>query len=374
MMLRISCAIVFATSMLTSCPYASAEVANLQCTQTGPSEYRLSYSFSGDTHEVEIFATTDATGAKGLQRILKTKETTVVVHAGVAGQREFFFLRPDHGERCEVSIRHLALEGTPNFRDLGGYETTDGHFVRWGMIYRSSVLSELSPADMNYLKQTGIRMVVDFRSQRENAIAPEVWIPGVEVDRINLAIGGNGNGGGNTNTRSDSNGGSSVQSLAAANPSAEQMGERQTEMYRRLVVSGAPQFAKLFEELLQSDHLPAVYHCTGGRDRTGMFSALLLLTLGVPEKTVLDDYALTTDYLLNSSAVKVISETGGLGDELTKLTPEQLDMVIRTKPEYMAGALRTIDEKYGSFDNYRRQELHVSDKDMQELRDRLLTK
>src|SRR5271154_6119605 len=81
-----------------------ADVTNLKCMQSAGGEYTLSFSLTGDSREVQIFASTDPAGAKDLQPILKTHSTNVTVHAGKPGERMYFFLKPDHGEQREVSI------------------------------------------------------------------------------------------------------------------------------------------------------------------------------------------------------------------------------------------------------------------------------
>ena len=360
MLTRLALALAIATSA-----FAHADITHLSCTQTGPAEYKLSFAFTGDTHSVQIFAGVDPQRASAAQQVVAAAKGDVTVHAGEPGQRMFFFLKPDSGEEREVSIRHLPLQGTSNFRDLGGYRTTDGRFVRWGLLYRSGVLSYLTPADMKYLSQTGIRVVCDFRTKQENEAAPEIWIPGVEVDHLNLAISGNSKNDGNL----------SMHSVAASNPTPAQLREWLIKTYSNFAFSAAPQYAKLFAAL-QGDHLPLLYHCTAGKDRTGVFSALLLLTLGVPERTVLDDYALTNKYLLDngqSDAVKKMAAASGADNSLARFTPEQRNVLLAADPAYLESTLRAIDAKFGSFDNYRRQELHVSDEDAQKLRARLLT-
>jgi hypothetical protein len=68
----------------------------------------------------------------------------------------------------------LELEGTPNFRDLGGYQTKDGRFIRWGLIYRSGMLTYLTPADYSYLAHLGIRVICDFRTAGEQSCGRDV--------------------------------------------------------------------------------------------------------------------------------------------------------------------------------------------------------
>lgn len=344
---------------------AHADITHLNCIQTGADEYKLSYTLTGDTHAVSIFASTDAQHAAS-PALLKTGESTITVHAGKPGERVFFFLKADSGEQREVSIRRLPLEGTPNFRDLGGYETTDGRFVRWGMLYRSGVLTYLTPADYSYLAHIGIHAICDFRTADEDAVAPETWIPNAEVEHISLPIG---------TDKKNQNTNSSIDKLLATNPTPDQLRGWMTKIYANFAFSAAPQYGQLFAKL-KDGSTPLLYHCTGGKDRTGVFSALLLLTLGVPEQTVLHDYALTNLYLGEASptALKQMkAASGGGASFMAKLNPEQQKVLMAADPEYLRTMLRAIDTKYGSFDNYRRTALHVSDADAQLLRNRLLT-
>lgn len=342
-----------------------ADITHLDCTQIGADKYKLSYTLIGDTHAVTIFASTDAQHPAG-PALLTTGESTVTVQAGKPGERIFFFLKADSGEQREVSIRHLPLEGTPNFRDLGGYETTDGRFVRWGMLYRSGVLTYLTQADYNYLNHIGIHAICDFRTPSENAAAPETWIPNAPVKHISLPIG---------TDQKNQDATESMQKLLATNPTPDQLRDWMVKIYANFAFSAAPQYAQLFAKL-KGDSLPLLYHCTGGKDRTGVFSAFVLLTLGVPEQTVLNDYALTNRYLgeAGPAALKKMTAASGSGANfMAKLTPEQQKAMMSADPEYLRTTLRSIDTKYGSFDNYRRTELHVSDADTQALRNCLLT-
>lgn len=351
--------------LLSISPFAVAEVTDLQCDQTGPAEYKLSYNFTEDTHKVRIFASTDAAGKNGLDEITSTVDTSVSVRAGAPGQRMYFFLQPDHGHPREVSIRHLPLEGTPNFRDIGGYETTDGRFVRWGLLYRSGVLTQLTQQDFDYLTPLGIRVVCDFRTEQENATSPEIWIPNLAVEHVSLPIGSSAN-------KKDAM--AAWTDFLKTNPSPEQMKAHMTAAYGEFAFTNAPEYAKVFAQLKQ-EHLPLLYHCTAGKDRTGVFSALLLLTLGVPEKTVLEDYALTDKYLLHAMSDEATRKmlASASNSTLTQLSPEQRRVMMAADPEYLRSTLRRINEKYGSFDRYRREALGVSDDDVQMLRARLLT-
>jgi protein-tyrosine phosphatase len=162
-----------------------------------------------------------------------------------------------------------------------------------------------------------------------------------------------------------------IQNLMASNPTPEQLRTRMITTYGEFAFSSVNQYAAVFQQL-KSDHLPLLYHCTAGKDRTGVFSALLLLTLGVPEKTVLEDYALTNRYMQEASQSGAMQKMmKASGNTMNGFSKEQLAVMMAADPAYLESTLRQIDAKYGSFDEYRRKELKVSDADVQTLRARL---
>ncbi len=91
--------------------------------------------------------------------------------------RHYFLLQPESGKPIVLAERKVALEGTPNFRDLGGYRTTAGRHLRWGRIYRSGKLTSLTEADVHYFKRLGVSLVCDFRLDFERLSEPS-WLAG----------------------------------------------------------------------------------------------------------------------------------------------------------------------------------------------------
>jgi protein-tyrosine phosphatase len=343
------------------CSLAYAEVTDISCVRNATTEYTLSYHFTDGTSDVRIFASTDPTGRGPMRLIANTSNPSITIHAGKPGERIYFFLEPDHGQRREVSIRRLPLEGTPNFRDLGGYETTDGRFVRWGMLYRSGVLTGLTPSDLSYLSQLGIKIVCDFRTAQENALAPEKWIDDPAVQHVAVPIG-------TTPAKGHSD---AAEALLSGQPTVAELRGRLDQTYQHMVIDSAPQYATVFRQL-REDRLPLLYHCTAGKDRTGVFSALVLLALGVPRETVFADYALTNKYLTPDAQKQMARASAP--SAMAQLSPEQARVLMAADPEYLQSALAAIDQKYGSFDNYRRRALGLSDTDLEGLKSRLLTK
>lgn len=344
--------------------HAWGAIENPACTQTGPTTYKLNYTLTQPTHMVTIRSSTDPTGATGQVVLTTTDQSALSVTAGQPGQRMYFFLVPDQGQTREVSIRHLDLEGTPNFRDVGGYKTNDGRYVRWGLLYRSGVLTNLTPQDFNYLSQLDIHVVCDFRTAAENVDSPERWLESPSVTRVHYPIGG-GSGGQGTSAL--------TQGLLAGNPSPDQIRARMIAVYGDFAETYGPAYAQAFQQL-KSDHLPLLYHCTAGKDRTGVFTALVLLALGVPESTILEDYSLTNSYLTAPPSSAAAQKTATAVSTLMRsFTPEQRQVLMAADPAYLTSTLKEIDTHYGSFDNYRKTVLGVSDEDRDALRAKLLT-
>lgn len=356
---QFAAASLFAFSVL-----AYADVTQPVCRQTGPNTYSISFTLTGNSHRVTIVASSDPTGNSGRATLLQTEKREVTVTAGQPGQRIYFFLEPDHGHGREVSIRHIALEGTSNFRDIGGYETTDGRFVKWGLIYRTGVLSYLTPADFAYLRQLGVRVVCDFRTREENKQAPEKWVPDSSATMISLPIG----------SEDGKSGMASIQQFAQSHPTIAQFKRMMEKIYSTFVFQFSPEYASVFTQLKQ-DHLPLVYHCTAGKDRTGVFTALLLRVLGVSMQTILKDYELTDRYFMSrTDHTEASQKVSAQAESMMKMfTPEERQVLMAADPAYLKATFAAIDERYGSFDNYRRQALGLSDSDVSALRARLLT-
>lgn len=242
--------------------------------------------------------------------------------------------------------RLIALHGASNFRDLGGRRTTDGRSVRWRLLFRSDRLSALNAADAAELARLGIGHVVDFRGAGEQAAAPDrvagaQWHdaaiqPTVFRDvRAHLAAG---------------------EALTAA-----AMAGMMQATYRKFIRDDGAQFAALFALLLQGD-APLVFHCTAGKDRTGVAAALVLLALGVPRAQVLEDYLLT-----NRSYRVPPDEQGDFA-----LAPAAAAALWTASPAYLQAALDVIDGEWGGVQHYLAEQLGVGERERSELAQRYL--
>ena len=235
------------------------------------------------------------------------------------------------------------LDGASNFRDLGGYPTVDKRVVRVGMVYRSGALHALTHADHERLRTLGVRVAIDLRPPEEQAAEP-TNAPFLRIVPVPLMRG-----------------------ERTSDPSALANGEGYLrDRYSEIVLDRAPDIGTVFQELSCADGLPAVIHCAAGKDRTGVVSALLLLSLGVDEPTVLDDYELTSKYAAATRVQEMSSKLSGSG-----LPPAVVAGLLGTSRSALADAIEALRQAHGTVEDYLVGAAGVSQADLTRLRGRL---
>lgn len=220
-------------------------------------------------------------------------------------------------------IRCVPFAGALNFRDIGGHPVAGGGITRWRAVYRSDSLHYLTNGDLAAFDALGVKAVYDLRRPGEIARFPG---PRDHV-RLEIPNGDLAKSAASLRTRRDGE-----EWLAAD--------------YLSMLATAAPAFGSLLARLADDGRLPAVVHCLGGKDRTGMAIALLLTALGVDRGTVLDDYELTSR--CHASRVPEVVEAftrlgiGRLAGEALMSTPRWA----------MARALRELDQEHAGIRQY----------------------
>ena len=222
------------------------------------------------------------------------------------------------------------LANQPNFRDLGGIPTADSHYVKPGLLYRSGDLSRLPEEDITNIEQMGIRMIIDFRSDKEIINYPPPEISTVkENKRITV--------------------------MDSARAEAEKLMEEQDEEgiatilirdYKRLVNDHQDDYREFFRVLATTDQIPLVYHCAAGKDRTGLATYLLLIALGVSDEEARKDYMLSNTYF-QSIAEKIVHAVNKAGNDGEIIRP-----LLEVREEYLDAALEEIEKKYNGIRTY----------------------
>lgn len=247
--------------------------------------------------------------------------------------------------------RVLPLQGGRNFRDLGGYRTADGRMVEWGLLYRSGQMHGLTPADYAYLQRLGIRVVCDFRDVRERAGEPTQWPTG-QAPR----------------TLSDDYTLDMSDMMLPGDPATwtyDQVVAKMAASYPKLLDQFGGQYRRMFAELL-AGHAPLAFHCTAGKDRTGIATALLLSALGVPRDTVIEDYLLSNRYRADLSG-------GGTGF-WSKLSPAAMRAFAGVDRAYIDAVFARIDRHPGGLTGYLRDEMGLDAAAITKLRTMYLTR
>jgi protein-tyrosine phosphatase len=229
--------------------------------------------------------------------------------------------------------RLVPLEGTLNFRDLGGYPATGG-VTRWGAVYRSDRLSELTDADVAHLATIGLRTVCDFRYDREVEEDPSRLPDGARV--VRLAVGAAPG----DNPRS-------LEDMIRAREIAQVTTASMAEGYVAMLERQAALFGDLIRLVAQDHHHAVVIHCTAGKDRTGLGAALLLGAVGVAEDVIVEDYALTDQYRSVHRLAEIGPKIAAQGLDL-----EDLKVLFTAPAETMALTLGHITDRWGGIEGY----------------------
>ena len=219
-----------------------------------------------------------------------------------------------------------------NLRDLGGVPTTDGRRVRTGRLFRSDSPHRATAEDVVRLRELGLQLVIDLRQATERA---SFGVAAVDVAARHAhlpvfdALTGSGR---------QALSGVVEDGMRAAAARHGQAGE-----YLFMLERGAPTFVAALEQLAEPDHLPALFHCAVGKDRTGVLAALALTLVGVAADDVARDYARTTPGI-EALARWAEQHEPDYGADLRAVQPAGA----WTTPEVMVGFLDLVAEHHGS--------------------------
>lgn len=227
------------------------------------------------------------------------------------------------------------MDKQPNFRDLGGIKNKDGRFVKWGTIYRSGHLSDLKNDEIRYFSKLGIHTVIDLRNNLEIAKDPDRYPSGVKYVQYSI---------------SDKEG----KAYSRLKQMVLKEGYRRAKA-KQLFVDVMKSFADtlatdakpIFDLMLsEKENEPLLYHCTGGKDRTGFVTAMILLALNVDRKEITEDY-LMSNYYRRFSNLRSMKRARLIG-----LDSETLEYASMVSKDYIDAVFQVIDEKYGGTDVY----------------------
>ena len=259
----------------------------------------------------------------------------------------------------------IGLTGVGNARQLGGYVTTDGKKIKDGFLLRTGKLSGAANEDITILTEKyHLTEIIDLRATAEIEAAPDPVIDGVTEESVRIIDETSlGYITAMSVVRTEDPVGDAITLVENGTISEIMYSELVTDTY------GQNGYHEFFGKLLAHEDGAFLFHCNGGKDRTGVAAVLLLSALGVDRETIMKDFALSNDFYAKNIDY-MVSETKKRTDDAK--TIEGVNAEFGADSVYMEKMFDAIDEKYGSMDTFLKEAIGLTDDDMIKLREMYL--
>jgi protein-tyrosine phosphatase len=245
-----------------------------------------------------------------------------------------------------VTERRVALAGPLNFRDLGGYPAAGGRRVQWGRVFRSDSLHHLTDLDGSRLGELGVRTALDFRAHDELVEVGIGRLGQLDIRHVHLPT--------------------VDRAINVPRPPDWTPPTSAAAVYLAMMEHGAAAYAAALDTVANPENLPVVFFCMAGKDRTGVFSAVLLGVLGVGDADIVDDYAITHE-VIDEIHARTRTVRPNIDEVWSRLPPEILGAHATT----MEGLLELVRDRWGSMAGYVR-DIGVRAETIGRLQDELL--
>jgi len=255
-------------------------------------------------------------------------------------------------------VDFYQFEGLYNFRDIGGVETSDGKVMRKGVLFRSDELSRLTVQDINKINSLGLKLICDLRTPREIKSKPS-RMDGQGVIVKNISI----------HDKSQEFTHFDFFMFLTKKSKSIDFKELMMEMYQNIAFSSLDKIRTIFLLLSREENLPALIHCTGGKDRTGFITAIIQLLVGVQHETVIDNY-LYSNELIEPRMRKVEKFIQIMS--LFQLSSERIRPILEVRREYLNEVLSQIYKKYGNIETYLSESCNIPSECLKNLKEHLL--
>ncbi|KAI5210734.1 hypothetical protein AUEXF2481DRAFT_31890 [Aureobasidium subglaciale EXF-2481] len=277
----------------------------------------------------------------------------------------------------ELPPPFVNITGIANFRDIGGYSTTDNHSIRSKLVYRCADPSKVQPDGLAKLKELGVKKVFDLRSIPEISKQGPEWA-GVEVEKEVFVTRDEG-------SDEEVKEGDIERIWCPVFENTDYGPEQVAIRFQNYAKKGSEGFVKAYADIMSNGpnayrtiltHLaspspsPCIIHCTAGKDRTGVICAILYLLCHVPTETVAKEYSLTDtglQHLVPLFTERLLKNPALVGNE------EGVKNMISAQPEKMAATIQMIQKVYGGAEGYVRDVVGMSDQQIEQIRKNLLS-
>lgn len=265
-------------------------------------------------------------------------------------QRRFYKVVFDENTEIEVASRDIKVDGVTDFRDIGGYFTTETEEIRWGKIYRSSKLSCIKPDGLDKINTLKIKTLFDLRTQDEKS-KEKIHVTFPRTFNLPMAPSCNDS----INLK-----------LGAAQCKRSDAFLHMQDLYSSYMSRYDQQLAKLFDELLVESNYPILIESEMGTHRTGFVVALIMAALNISEEEIYDNFLYNSKYIY-------ISENFDFGKQLKPDEQEALTTILSVQKSYLAYSFEKIKKENGSLEQYFTKKLNLTSEKREKLQQILLT-
>lgn len=326
--------------------------------------YRLTWP---GAQRVDVFAQATPTTPTGTAqpRLTQVASPATVTGLAPADARWYFVLKPASSPAAVVATRQFQLQGAHNVRDMGGFVTRDGRVTAWGKVFRGDSLGKLTPRDEHALASADVATVVSYLGPSEVARGGADRLP-AGTREVSLPV-------------LDP----LTQALADSLQAALHSGDRATLEAMlgdgKSIRIGDEGFMAQLDQpktmaaygqtlrLIADDRGALLYHCSAGKDRTGMMSALLLGILGVPDDAIVADFLASNTYNREHNA-RTYAWLRSKGIDVALIRP-----LLEQRASEIQPVLDAVHRRYGGWDAFAHQVLGLDAATVTRLRRRMLT-
>ena len=248
--------------------------------------------------------------------------------------------------------RLIPIIGIKNLRDMGGYKSRSGESFKWGKLYRSGRPSELEAETHAEMAALNIGTVVDFRSEKEKNNSPIVWNQHWQPNYKEVPIGGNAAAWVKE----------LFEKLSTSPFPAKELNDQFILAFQTIPIENIDGLKALFDVLIDDaqDDQAALFHCTAGKDRTGIAGALIMKALDMHNDDIMADFLMTNHAVDLKASSKELAEWASDKAGRT-IEPDAVLPLVGVKESFLEAAYKKIDQEFGSMDNYLRTGMGLED-------------
>lgn len=264
-------------------------------------------------------------------------------------QRKYFRITFNDHFPQDIAAQYTFMEGIQNFRDVGGYKSKKGRHIRWGKIYRSGNIHNFTSQDSIRMSAAGIKTIIDLRTAHEVKEKP-IYFPNTQIIHIPIPCG---------------NKDEMMQRILENKVRKRDGSLFMEDAYIRFIANNTEDFGEALRILLDKKNYPVLISGELGKDRVGMFISFLFSILDIPQESITREYMASNQYINPGFMAKTASS-------LSSDSQETMTVLLSVSESYLNIAYQEIENRYGSFDNYRETGLKISGKNKDKLKDLLL--